>query len=162
MTGRRPVDRALGDVEGRRVLDAGCGQGYFSRLLADRGATVVGVEPARALVDYAVETAAGRRQGIDYVAADLCRVREVAEPGLDPAVAAGAGIDGIDAYGHLPNFSSWRLNADPALMPRHFSVQRRRTEKLPGQSAGLEDSAGRRGGEAQRRGDAVGQGHRLR
>jgi 2-polyprenyl-3-methyl-5-hydroxy-6-metoxy-1,4-benzoquinol methylase len=26
--------RLLGDVRGRRVLDAGCGQGYFSRMLA--------------------------------------------------------------------------------------------------------------------------------
>ncbi|WP_346280677.1 methyltransferase domain-containing protein [Pseudonocardia sp.] len=45
--------RMLGDVRGRRVLDAGCGTGYLSRLLPDRGAEVVGVEPARALIDYA-------------------------------------------------------------------------------------------------------------
>jgi 2-polyprenyl-3-methyl-5-hydroxy-6-metoxy-1,4-benzoquinol methylase len=38
------VLRMLGDLPGRRVLDAGCGQGYLSRLLAARGASVVGVE----------------------------------------------------------------------------------------------------------------------
>src|ERR1700716_2886397 len=37
--------RLLGEVRGRRVLDAGCGDGYFSRMLAERGARVVGVEP---------------------------------------------------------------------------------------------------------------------
>ena len=32
--------RMLGDASGRRVLDAGCGNGYFSRMLARRGASV--------------------------------------------------------------------------------------------------------------------------
>ena len=35
------VLRLLGDVRGRRILDAGAGQGYFSRMLAARGARVV-------------------------------------------------------------------------------------------------------------------------
>jgi SAM-dependent methyltransferase len=193
--------RLLGDVEGRRVLDAGCGQGYFSRMLAQRGATVTGVEPGRALIDYAVEVEARERRGIEYVEADLChlpelggpfdavvcsmvlpaipdwrpamrscveslapggvfvfsvnhpcdenlwrtwrehgeyrtdrylqeyefageradhhrtvstyfnelihlggRITEIVEPGLDPAVAAESGVDGIESYVHLPNF----------------------------------------------------------
>lgn len=194
--------RLLGDVRGRRVLDAGCGEGYLSRLLASAGAAVVGVEPGRALIDRATELEAERDQGIVYVEADLCRlpdlggpfdavvcsmvlpaipdwrpamracvealapggrfvftanhpcfenlwttwrehgayrvdryleeyelplrhcsdfhrplstylneviglgcrIREVAEPGLDPAVAAASGVDGIEAYVHLPNF----------------------------------------------------------
>lgn len=38
-----------GDVAGKRILDAGCGEGYLSRLLAKRGALVTGVEPAARL-----------------------------------------------------------------------------------------------------------------
>src|SRR5690242_572166 len=56
------VLRMLGDLRGRRVLDAGCGQGYFSRMLADRGAEVVGVEPGLSLITYAIEQEAQRRQ----------------------------------------------------------------------------------------------------
>ncbi|MBN1170685.1 MAG: DUF1698 domain-containing protein [Micromonosporaceae bacterium] len=41
--------RMLGEVSGRRILDAGCGNGYLSRMLARRGASVVGVEPGRSL-----------------------------------------------------------------------------------------------------------------
>ena len=36
-----------------RVLDIGCGTGVFALLLADRGAEVVGVDPARASIDVA-------------------------------------------------------------------------------------------------------------
>lgn len=34
----------LGDVAGKRVLDAGCGNGYLCRMLARQGAKVVGVD----------------------------------------------------------------------------------------------------------------------
>lgn len=61
----------LGDVRGRRVLDAGCGQGYLSRMLARRGAMVTGVEPAENFFRYAVEREAGERLGIAYLQADL-------------------------------------------------------------------------------------------
>lgn len=43
----------LGDVAGLQVLDAGCGEGYLSRILADRGAEVTGIDIAPRLVDVA-------------------------------------------------------------------------------------------------------------
>lgn len=61
----------LGDVRGRRVLDAGCGQGYLCRLLARRGAVVTGVEPADSLYRYAVGREATDQLGITYLQADL-------------------------------------------------------------------------------------------
>jgi SAM-dependent methyltransferase len=41
---------------------------------------------------------------LNELAALGCRLRECAEPGLDPAVAAASGVPGIEAYVHLPNF----------------------------------------------------------
>ena len=61
----------LGEVRGKRVLDAGCGGGYLSRLLALRGALVTGVEPAAGAYTYAVEQEQERSLGITYVRADL-------------------------------------------------------------------------------------------
>ena len=40
------VEELLGDVSRRRILDVGCGDGLFPRLLAQRGASVVGYDKA--------------------------------------------------------------------------------------------------------------------
>src|SRR5215470_11404278 len=41
------VEEVLGDVNKKRILDIGCGDGLFSRLLAERGVAVVGYDRAR-------------------------------------------------------------------------------------------------------------------
>lgn len=41
------------DVAGLRVLDAACGPGYYASELLDRGASVVGFDASRAMVDLA-------------------------------------------------------------------------------------------------------------
>src|SRR5688500_4981274 len=46
---------ACGEVRERRVLDLGCGQGYFSRELARRGARVVGIDLSDQLIQIARE-----------------------------------------------------------------------------------------------------------
>jgi SAM-dependent methyltransferase len=45
----------LGDISGKRVLDAGCGDGYLSRKLAKLGAEVAGVELAPNMLSFALE-----------------------------------------------------------------------------------------------------------
>jgi SAM-dependent methyltransferase len=42
-----------GDVTGQSVLDLGCGEGRFSRMLEDRGASVVGIDPVLGLASAA-------------------------------------------------------------------------------------------------------------
>ena len=42
----------LGDVSGLSVLDAGCGNGYLTRLLATKDAKTVGVDHSRTFVEY--------------------------------------------------------------------------------------------------------------
>ncbi|HEY0001425.1 MAG TPA: methyltransferase domain-containing protein [Actinoplanes sp.] len=74
------VLRMLGDVRDQRILDAGCGNGYLSRMLADRGARVTGVEPARSPFDFAAEQETKQPQGIRYVQADLCALPDVGDP----------------------------------------------------------------------------------
>jgi 2-polyprenyl-3-methyl-5-hydroxy-6-metoxy-1,4-benzoquinol methylase len=45
--------QVVGDVSGLTVLDAGCGEGYLSRILASRGANVTGIDISPRLVEIA-------------------------------------------------------------------------------------------------------------
>jgi SAM-dependent methyltransferase len=63
---------SAGDAQGRVVLDAGCGEGYLSRMLAGRGADlVVGVDLCPELVDAAREQAIQEGIRARYEVADV-------------------------------------------------------------------------------------------
>lgn len=59
----------LGDLSGRTVLDAGCGEGYLARILAARGARVVGIDVSPRLI--ALARARDPEGVIEYRVADL-------------------------------------------------------------------------------------------
>lgn len=61
--GYQPVLNLLKDVEGKRILDYGCGSGKFSRELARRGAQVIAVDPNERMLALARSQ---NCHGIDY------------------------------------------------------------------------------------------------
>jgi SAM-dependent methyltransferase len=61
----------IGDVSGLTVLDAGCGEGYLSRILTRRGAKVTGMDISPRLVEIA--RAKDQEGEIDYQVTDLCQ-----------------------------------------------------------------------------------------
>jgi SAM-dependent methyltransferase len=72
-----PAQVALcGEVQGLRVLDVGCGTGYFSREMARRGAIVTGADLSPAMLAHAREAEAKAPLGIRYVDADAARLGE--------------------------------------------------------------------------------------
>jgi 2-polyprenyl-3-methyl-5-hydroxy-6-metoxy-1,4-benzoquinol methylase len=64
-----PFLQAIGDVSGLTVLDAGCGEGYLSRILYRRGANVTGIDISPRLVEVA--RMKDSESKITYKAADL-------------------------------------------------------------------------------------------
>lgn len=56
----------LRDVKGKRIMDAGCGDGYLSRKLAKLGASVTGVEISYKMLSFAVEEQKRTPLAIDY------------------------------------------------------------------------------------------------
>ena len=103
------IFRMLGDIAGAHILDAGCGQGYLSRLMAARGARVVGVEPAARLTAYARQREAERNQGAVFFERDLSRLGDVGGP-----------FDAVVANMVLLDIADWRAamrNCVEALRP---------------------------------------------
>jgi 2-polyprenyl-3-methyl-5-hydroxy-6-metoxy-1,4-benzoquinol methylase len=45
----------MGDVKGKTVLDLGCGEGYYSRVFAELGAQVTGIDFSEEIVNAAIE-----------------------------------------------------------------------------------------------------------
>jgi 2-polyprenyl-3-methyl-5-hydroxy-6-metoxy-1,4-benzoquinol methylase len=70
------VLKALGGVDGARVLDGGCGEGYIGRALAARGARVVGLDTSAALVDAASSHPDAARFGVTYAVGSLEAIPE--------------------------------------------------------------------------------------
>ena len=78
-----PLLDLLGDVHGRRVLDAGCGEGYLARALAARGAHVTGIDLSPRLI--ALARAKDPGGSIDYQVADLSQPLPAAVGRFDAA-----------------------------------------------------------------------------
>ena len=53
---------ALGDVSGKTVIDIGCGEGRFCRLLSELGAAVTGVDLTEALIEQARSVGSKRKR----------------------------------------------------------------------------------------------------
>ena len=70
------VLQLLGDPKGFEVLDAGCGEGTFARMLADAGCTVTGVDFSR-LLDVAQDYETQEPRGIRYIKANLAHLGTV-------------------------------------------------------------------------------------
>ena len=93
---------ALGPLGGRRVLDLGCGKGRFARILAARGAQVIGLDVSAAMLARADGSSLHRVQGSarrlpfapsTFDAAVAVEVFEHVEPGaLDAALAEAARV----------------------------------------------------------------------
>lgn len=67
---------ACGDVTGLRALDIGCGQGWFSRQLARKGATVTGIDLSSTMVSNARRHEREEPLGIEYLEMDAALSHE--------------------------------------------------------------------------------------
>lgn len=90
------------DVDGKRVLDAGCGTGVYAEWLLDQGADVVGVDASEAMLDRATERVGDRAE---FHRADLGDSLEFAADGEFDGVVSGLALDYVEDWG--PTFAEF-------------------------------------------------------
>jgi 2-polyprenyl-3-methyl-5-hydroxy-6-metoxy-1,4-benzoquinol methylase len=77
------LNRMIGDAEGKKVLDMGCGEGYCSRSFAKTGAEVTGIDLSEALIKAAVEEEERNPLGVKYFAADAANLNMLESESFD-------------------------------------------------------------------------------
>jgi 2-polyprenyl-3-methyl-5-hydroxy-6-metoxy-1,4-benzoquinol methylase len=81
------VKELLGSVKGKKVIEIGCGNGYFSRALAKRGAKVTALDISVEMIAIASAEKKKKSLGIAYLVRDAARLRCVKNGSFDLAVA---------------------------------------------------------------------------
>lgn len=83
----------IGDVTGRHVIDLGCGEGRFCRMLAERGADTFGVDLQDAFIAYALSKAGPNER---YAQGDMQSLSTVPDGAFEIAVSYISLVDAPD------------------------------------------------------------------
>ena len=95
----------LGDVLGKQILDAGCGDGYLSRKLARLGASITGVELSQKMLDFAIEEEKKAPLKISYHHAICSSLPNLLASTFDVVVTNNSIQDTADYQGAFREFS---------------------------------------------------------
>ena len=95
----------LGDIKGKHILDAGCGDGYLSRKLAKLGARVAGVEISQKMLNFAILEQKKSPLPIDYYQSDCSSMPFLADSSFDVVVTNNVIQDVADYKGAFQEFS---------------------------------------------------------
>jgi SAM-dependent methyltransferase len=99
------LKRMIGDVEKKKVLDVGCGEGYFSRYFAKAGAQVTGIDLSDDLIKAAAEDEERHPLGVKYFVADAANLNMLRSDSFDLAYCYMALLDIRDYVGAISEAS---------------------------------------------------------
>lgn len=89
--------RIIGNVKGKEVLDLSCGEGYNTRILAKKGAKVVGVDFSRKMIELARQREKDERLGVSYYVSDAADLKKFENKRFDVVTCLMALMD-IEHY----------------------------------------------------------------
>jgi len=96
--------RLLGDPRDKRLLDAGCGDGYLCRKLARLGAQATGVERSTRMLAFALETQKADALPITYHNADIASMSFLPDDCFDAIVTNNVIQDTADYLAAFDEF----------------------------------------------------------
>ncbi|MFX1478333.1 MAG: class I SAM-dependent methyltransferase [Promethearchaeota archaeon] len=88
--------KLIGEVEGLKVLDAGCGNGYLTRGLARKGAIAVGVDISQHFIEYCTKREEKEKLGCEFTQASLDDLSGIRSKNFDLVVSNIVMTDVID------------------------------------------------------------------
>jgi SAM-dependent methyltransferase len=91
----------VGDLAARSVLDAGCGEGYNTRIFARRGARMTGIDLSTRMIELARDEERRAPLGIRYEIASYTSMPVFPDESFDAAVSTMALMDGPDFSGAM-------------------------------------------------------------
>jgi SAM-dependent methyltransferase len=87
------------ELDGREIIDLGCGEGRNTREIARRGARVTGIDVSHKMIAAAQAMEASEPLGISYRVASFSRLDGCADGSFDLALSTMALMDGPDFAG---------------------------------------------------------------
>jgi ubiquinone/menaquinone biosynthesis C-methylase UbiE len=89
--------RMIGNVKDKQLLDLSCGEGYNTRILAKKGARVIGVDFSKKMIILARQREKRDRLGIRYYVSDAADLKELENERFDVVTCFMALMD-IERY----------------------------------------------------------------
>ncbi|MGY5852978.1 MAG: methyltransferase domain-containing protein [Candidatus Thorarchaeota archaeon] len=77
------VEQLIGNVEGKKLLDAGCGEGYLSRYYSKKGAIVTGIDISNKLIEKCIEITKNEGINSDFKVGDICNLTGISKSEYD-------------------------------------------------------------------------------
>ena len=93
--------KVVGNSRGKEVLDLGCGNGYLSRRLARRGASVTAVDASLRMIRNAKRHDLKNSAKVNYIRSDASRLKGIGSGRFDLVVANMSLMDIADAEGAI-------------------------------------------------------------
>ncbi len=81
------IFKIIGKIREKKILEIGCGNGYFSRLLAGKGAKVTAIDISKKLLEFAIAKEKEKPLGIRYLARDAADLYGIKSKYFDLAIA---------------------------------------------------------------------------
>ncbi len=87
----------VNNIRNKKILEVGCGNGYLSRLLAKKGARVIGTDLSQKLLDYAIKKEEKNPLGIKYFKRNASDLKKIKNKSFDIVIANMCLMDVKDA-----------------------------------------------------------------